>query len=81
MGEMVLASAAGALMGGMLANRLSQNQNFKKNQKANTRPAAQVSQKAKKRAAPSKQQKAKPRSGFGNKSGKSSKRSSRSFGG
>lgn len=63
LGEMVLASAAGALIGGMLANKLSGNSNFKRNQQASTRPAAAISQKAKARPKPpSRQQPAKPRS-------------------
>lgn len=64
LGEMVLASAAGALIGGMLANKLSGNSNFQKNQQASTRPSAAVTQKAKPRPKPSVQQKAKqqPRS-------------------
>ena len=60
LGEMVLASAAGALIGGMLANKLSGNSNFQRNQQANTRPAAAVTQKAKTRQKPSVQQRAKP---------------------
>lgn len=82
LGEMVLASAAGALIGGMLANRLSQNQNYRNNQKANTRPAAQVSQPGKQRSAPTAKQKSTPKSGFGgNRQGGSSSSSAKSFGG
>jgi len=60
LGEMVLASAAGALIGGMLANKLSGNRNFQQNRQASTRPAAAVTQKAKPRPKPSVQQRAKP---------------------
>lgn len=81
LGEMVLASAAGALIGGMLANKLSQNQNYRNNQKANTRPAAQVSQPGKQRSAPSAKQKSTPKSGFGGRQGGSSSGSAKSFGG
>lgn len=82
LGEMLLASAAGSLIGGMIANKLAGNANYQKHQQTNTRPAARVSQKATPRSAPSKTQKAKPKSGFfgGNKSGSSSS-SARSFGG
>lgn len=82
LGETILASAAGALIGGMIANKLAGNANYQKNQRANTRPAARVSQNAQPRKAPSSTQKAKPKSGFfgGNKSGSSSS-SARSFGG
>lgn len=82
LGETILASAAGALIGGMIANKLAGNANYKQHQKANTRPAARVSQKAQPRKAPSSTQKAKPKSGFfgGNRSGSSSS-SAKSFGG
>lgn len=83
LGEMVLASAAGALIGGMLANKLAGNANYQQHQKTNTRPSARVSQKATPRSAPSSKQKAKPKSGFfgGNRAGSSSSSSPRSFGG
>lgn len=82
LGEMILASAAGALIGGMLANKLSGNANYQRNQQANTRPSARISKPGTNRAAPSSTQKAKPKSGFfgGNKSG-SSNSSPKSFGG
>jgi hypothetical protein len=46
MGELLLASAAGALVGGMLANRLSRNQNFQRTQTryGGGRPTAAISQ-------------------------------------
>jgi len=66
LGEMILASAAGALIGGMIANRLANNSNFQQNQQANTRPAAQISRQGQNRPAPSNRQPAQPRSGFFN---------------
>lgn len=82
MGEMILASAAGSLIGGMIASKLMGNSNFQRHQKANTRPSARVSQRATPRKSPSNTQKAKPKSGFfgGNRSG-SSRGSANSFGG
>ena len=61
LGEMILASAAGSLIGGMLANKLSSNKNFQKHQQANTRPAAAITKKATPRQKPSLQQPAKPK--------------------
>lgn len=81
LGEMVLASAAGALIGGMLANKLANNQNYRNNQRANTRPAAQVSRPGMQRSAPTAKQKSTPKSGFGGRQGPSSSGTSRSFGG
>ncbi|HHC75287.1 MAG TPA: hypothetical protein ENK78_09455 [Thiothrix sp.] len=84
LGEMILASAAGALIGGMIANRLANNSNFQQNQQANTRPAAQISRQGQTRPAPSNRQPAQPRSGFfnGNRgSGSSAGGAASSFGG
>ncbi len=61
LGEMILASAAGSLIGGMLANKLSRNSNFKQRQQAATRPAAAISKTVKPRPKPSVQQPAKPK--------------------
>ena len=78
LGETLLAAAAGALIGGMLANRLASNQNFQRTQQnyGGGRPTAAISQPARQNTA-----KTQPRSGFfGNSSGRSSSSSS-SFGG
>ncbi len=56
LGEMILASAAGALIGGMLANKLSQNDNFRQHQQAATKPEAAISKSAEPRPKPSLQQ-------------------------
>jgi hypothetical protein len=81
MGELLLASAAGALVGGMLANSLSRNANFQRNQQSygGGRPTAAISQPANRTQTANSQ----PRSGFfGNNSGRSSSASSTSaFGG
>jgi hypothetical protein len=83
LGEVLLASAAGALVGGMLANRLMGNRNFQGAQQryGGGRPTSSISQPYNKQAAASN---SKPRSGYfgGSKSGTSSSRSSYgSFGG
>lgn len=80
LGEMVLASAAGALIGGMIANRLSNNANARARTNASTRPAASVSN-ANTRARTAPKASAKPRSGFGGKQGSSSSSRTGSFGG
>jgi hypothetical protein len=80
LGEMILASAAGALIGGMLANRLSNNANARARTNASTRPSATVSS-ANNRARSAPKASAKPKSGFGGKSGSSSTSRTRSFGG
>jgi hypothetical protein len=81
MGEMLLAAAAGSLVGGMLANRLSNNANFQRTQQSygGGRPTAAISQPANTKTAA----KSQPRSGFfGSNSGRtSSGSSSSSFGG
>lgn len=64
LGETILASAAGALIGGMIANKLAGNQNFQQHQQANTRPSARISSQGQNRAAPSSTQQAKPKSGY-----------------
>ena len=79
-GELLLASAAGSLVGGMLANRLARNGNFQKSQQkyGGGRPTSSISQPYNRSST------SKSKSGFfgGNKSGSSSSRSSfRSFGG
>jgi hypothetical protein len=75
LGEMVLAAAAGSLVGGMLANRLASNANYQRTQQrfGGGRPTAAISQPAQK----TKTAQSKPRSGFfgGNRS-----KSSGSFG-
>jgi len=81
MGETILAAAAGSLVGGMLANRLMGNSNFRGNQQryGGGRPASSYSQSAKPGGG-----KTQARSGFfgGNKSGSSSSGSRfSSFGG
>ncbi|MCB1800133.1 MAG: hypothetical protein KDI82_00455 [Gammaproteobacteria bacterium] len=78
LGETLVAAAAGALIGGMLANRLAGNANFQRNQQTygGGRPTASISQPARQQTAKTTQQ---PRSGFfGGNSGRSS--SSGSFG-
>ncbi|MCB1772434.1 MAG: hypothetical protein KDI88_02355 [Gammaproteobacteria bacterium] len=75
MGEMLLASAAGALVGGMLANSLSRNANFQRNQQSygGGRPTAAISQPANRTTTA----KSQPRSGFfGSNSGRTSSGSS-----
>lgn len=80
LGEMILASAAGALIGGMLANRLSNNANARARTNASTRPGATVSS-ANNRARSAPKASAKPKSGFGGKTGSSSSSRTGSFGG
>jgi len=81
MGEMLLAAAAGSLVGGMLANSLSRNSNFQRTQQSygGGRPTAAISQPANR----TNTAKSQPRSGFfGSNSGRtSSSSSSGSFGG
>ncbi len=82
LGEMILASAAGSLIGGMIANRLANNANAKARTQASTRPAASVSS-ANNRARSAPKASAKPKSGFGNSGNSGNRSSSRtgSFGG
>jgi len=80
MGEVLLAAAAGSLVGGMLANRLASNRNFQRTQSSygGGRPTASISQPGSSQTA----SKSKPKSGFfGSSSGSSSSSSYRSFGG
>jgi hypothetical protein len=80
LGEVLLAAAAGSLVGGMLANRLASNRNFQRTQSSygGGRPTASISQPANRQTAA----KSKPRSGFfGSSSGSSSSSGYRSFGG
>jgi len=81
LGETLVAAAAGALIGGMLANRLSGNRNFQRTQQSygGGRPTAAISQPARPNTGGAKNQ---PRTGFfgGNNAGSSSS-ASRSFGG
>ena len=81
LGEMILASAAGSLIGGMIANRLANNANAKARTQNSTRPAASASSTNNRtRSAPS--AKAKPKSGFfGGLFGKKSSSRAGSFGG
>ena len=76
LGEVLLAAAAGSLVGGMLANRLASNQNFQRTQNAygGGRPTTSISQPASRQTAA----RSKPRSGF---FGSSRGTSSSSFGG
>lgn len=64
LGEMILASAAGSLIGGLIANKLANNANAKARTSASTRPAASVSS-ANQRARSAPKASAKPKSGFG----------------
>lgn len=81
LGEMILASAAGSLIGGMLANRLANNANAKARTNASTRPAASVSS-ANQRARSAPKASAKPKSGFfGGQRNTSSSSRTGSFGG
>jgi hypothetical protein len=82
MGEVLLAAAAGSLIGGMLANRLMGNQNYQRNQQryGGGRPTSSISQPLNRQAAG----KSQARSGFfgGNRSTSGSSRGSfGSFGG
>ena len=80
LGEMILASAAGALIGGMLANRLSNNANARARTNASTRPGATVSS-ANNKARTAPKASAKPKSGFGGSKGAASTSRTSSFGG
>jgi len=80
LGEMILASAAGALIGGLIANKLANNANARARTSASTRPSATVSS-ANNRARSAPKASAKPKSGFGGKSGSSSTSRTSSFGG
>lgn len=81
LGEMILASAAGSLIGGMIANKLANNANAKARTNASTRPAASVSS-ANQRARSAPKASAKPKSGFfGGKRSSSSSSRTGSFGG
>jgi hypothetical protein len=81
LGEMLLAAAAGSLIGGMLANRLAGNANFQRTQQTygGGRPTASISQPASQQPTRTSQ----PRTGFfGGDTGRSSSGSSSgSFGG
>ncbi|PIE00809.1 MAG: hypothetical protein CSA79_02195 [Thiothrix nivea] len=84
LGETILASAAGALIGGMLANKLMGNSNFQKHQqRTNQRAQSSMSSSRKPGAnnTSNRNKSSRARSGFfgGNKGG--SRSSSRSFGG
>ena len=76
LGEVLLAAAAGSLVGGMLANRLASNQNFQRTQSSygGGRPTTSISQPASRQTA----SQSKLRSGF---FGSSRGTSSSSFGG
>ena len=76
LGEVLLAAAAGSLVGGMLANRLASNQNFQRTQNAygGGRPTTSISQPASRQTSA----KSKPQTGF---FGSSRGTSSSSFGG
>ena len=76
LGEVLLAAAAGSLVGGMLANRLASNRNFQRTQSSygGGRPTTSISQPASKQTA----SRSKPKSGF---FGSSRGTSSSSFGG
>lgn len=82
LGETILASAAGALIGGMIANKLMGNSNFRNNQQAVNQRAQRTMNSTRKPAAGNSAGKSnsKPRSGFfgGNKGGS---RGSSSLGG
>lgn len=81
LGETLVAAAAGALIGGMLANRLSGNRNFQRTQQSfgGGRPTAAISQPARPKTGGTNSQ---PRSGFfGGNNARSSTSGSRSFGG
>jgi hypothetical protein len=81
LGEMILASAAGSLIGGMIANKLANNANAKARTAASTRPAASVSS-AQNRARSAPTASTKPKSGFtGGQNRTPSSSSNRSFGG
>jgi len=75
LGEVLLAAAAGSLIGGMLANRLRGNTNYQRAQQSygGGRPTSSISQPA--------SSKSKPRSGFFGGSGSSSSSSTSSYGG
>jgi len=80
LGEVLVAAAAGSLIGGMLANRLARNTNFQRTQQTygGGRPTAAISQPARTQTAA----KSKPRTGFfGGSSSRSSRSSYGSFGG
>lgn len=80
LGEMVLAAAAGSLVGGMLANSLARNANFQRNQQSygGGRPTAAISQPANRNTTTARTT---PRSGFFGGSQSSSNSGFRSFGG
>ena len=80
LGEVLVAAAAGSLIGGMLANRLARNTNFQRTQQTygGGRPTAAISQPARTQTAA----KSKPRTGFfGGSSSRSSSSSYGSYGG
>lgn len=83
LGETILASAAGALIGGMLANKLMGNSNFKQHQQR-TSQRAQSSMSSTRKPAQNKnanRNNSKPRSGFFGGSRGNSSRSGGAFGG
>lgn len=82
LGETILAAAAGALIGGMIANRLMNNQNFRQHQQAQTQRAQRTMSSTRNPSASgntANQNRTQPRSGFfgggqsGNQSGTSSR--------
>jgi hypothetical protein len=81
LGEVLVAAAAGSMIGGMLANRLASNANFQRTQQTygGGRPTAAISQPARTQTAARSQ----PRTGFFGRSssGSSSSSSYRSYGG
>jgi hypothetical protein len=80
LGEVLLAAAAGSLVGGILANSLMNNANYQRTQQryGGGRPVATISQPVQRQAASGTQ----PRSGFfGNSSGRSGNSGFGSFGG
>ncbi len=82
LGETILAAAAGALIGGMLANKLAGNRNFQRNQQraGAGRPTSSISQPRTPKTGSS--AKSSPKSGFfGGSSNSSSRSSTSSYGG
>lgn len=86
LGETILASAAGALIGGMIANKLMNNQNYQRHQQQQTQRAQSTMSSTRNPAQSNNntsQNKSQPRSGFfgGNQNNSSSNKSGGSFGG
>ncbi len=83
LGETILASAAGALIGGMIANKLMNNQNFRQHQQAQTQRARRTISSTRNPAQSKRatQTRSQARSGFfGNNNNSSSNKRSSSFG-